>query len=307
MNCLFNLQAGRTTDETALLLVRGLHSAGRPVMLDPVRWLPLLPVAASVVAGASAEADPGWRPRCARGTTVRGIDVSKWQGDIDWDAVKAAGIEFAFIRVSDGAARPDPSFARNWAEAGRVGIARGAYQYFRPLEDADEQADLLLAAAGAPGPRDLPPVIDIEVSDGVEPREMARRMDRWARRVKKALGVRPVVYTSAKHWVELLAGSRSFRRHHLWIAHYDSDCPNTPTAWRRWTIHQVSQEAQVAGIAAPVDENRFHGSRRALARMSRRPTRSLLARYRRWQALAEADRLRREQAAASADDTPQTA
>ncbi len=270
-----------------------------------MRWLSLLPAAASILGAGAADADPGFRARCARGATLRGIDVSKWQGDIDWDAVKAAGIEFAFIRVSDGAARPDPAFARNWAEAGRVGIARGAYQYFRPLEDPEEQADLLLSAVGPPGPRDLPPVIDIEVSDGVEPREMARRMDRWARRVKKALAVRPLVYTSAKHWVELLAGSRTFRRHLLWVAHYDSDCPNTPSAWRRWTIHQVSQEAQVAGITAPVDENRFHGSRRALARMSRRPSRSALARYRRWQRLAEADRLRRE--AASADAIPAAA
>jgi len=269
-----------------------------------MRWLSLLPAAASLLGVSPADADPGFRARCARGATLRGIDVSKWQGDIDWDAVKADGIEFAFIRVSDGAALPDPTFARNWAEAGRVGIARGAYQYFRPLEDPEEQADLLLAAVGPPGPRDLPPVIDIEVSDGVEPRDLARRMDRWARRVKKALGVRPLVYTSAKHWVELLAGSRTFRRHLLWVAHYDSECPNTPSAWRRWTIHQVSQEAQVAGIAAPVDENRFHGSRRALARMSRRPSRSMLARYRKWQRQAEADRLRREQAAATAEAAP---
>ncbi len=247
----------------------------------------------------AAEADPGWRARCARGATVRGIDVSKWQGEIDWDAVKADGIQFAFIRVSDGAAA-DPTFARNWAEAGRVGIARGAYQYFRPLEDPAEQADLLLAAVGPPGARDLPPVIDIEVSDGVEPREMARRMSRWAARVKSALGVRPLVYTSAKHWALLLAGSRAFRRHLLWVAHYDVDCPSTPAAWRRWTIHQVSQQARVAGIAAPVDENRFHGSRRALVRMSRRPTRAALARYQRWQRRAEADRATREQAAAEA-------
>lgn len=266
-----------------------------------MRWLSLLPAVASILGVGAAEADPGVRTRCARGKTLRGIDVSKWQGEIDWDAVKADGIEFAFIRVSDGAARPDPAFARNWAEAGRVGIARGAYQYFRPLEDPEQQADLLLAAIGPPGPRDLPPVIDIEVADGVEPREMARRMGRWAARVTKAIGTRPLIYTSAIHWVELLAGSRLFRRHALWVAHYDVDCPSTPTAWRRWTIHQVSQEGQVAGVPAPVDENRFHGSRRALARLSRRPSRAALARYRRWQRQAEADRLRREQEQAASE------
>src|SRR6185503_4204226 len=117
----------------------------------------------------------------------------------DWDAVHGDGVHFAFIRVSDGAARPDPTFARNWAEAGRVGIARGAYQYFRPLEDPEEQADLLLEAIGPPDARDLPAVIDVEVSDGVAPREMARLIARWSARVYKATGVRPLIYTSAKN------------------------------------------------------------------------------------------------------------
>jgi lysozyme len=265
----------------------------------------MLPAAAWLLGPlAEADADPGWRARCARGKTLRGIDVSKWQGDIDWDAVRGDGVHFAFIRVSDGADRPDPLFARNWSEAGRVGLARGAYQYFRPLQDPDEQADLLLGAIGTPAARDLPPVIDVEVSDGVAPREMARRIGRWVSRVHNATGVRPLIYTSAKNWSQLVAGSRQFRRHALWIAHYDTECPNTPAAWRRWTIHQVSQQATVAGIAAPVDENRFQGSRRALARMARRPTRAAHARYRRWQKLAAADRLRRLEAAGS---TPTTA
>lgn len=270
-----------------------------------MRWLSLLPAAASILGiGSAAGADPGWRARCARGKTLRGIDVSKWQGDIDWEAVRGDGVDFAFIRVSDGAARPDPTFARNWAEAGRVGVARGAYQYFRPLEDPEEQADLLLEAIGPPGARDLPAVIDVEVSDGVAPREMARLIGRWSARVYKATGLRPLIYTSAKNWSALLGGSRLFRRHHLWIAHYDTDCPNTPAAWRRWTIHQLSQQARVAGIAAPVDENRFHGTRKALARMARKPTRAAHGRYRRWQRLAAAARLRREE---MADTVPTSA
>jgi len=217
--------------------------------------------------------------------------------------VRADAVHYAFIRVSDGAARPDPTFARNWAEAGRVGLVRGAYQYFRPLEDPEEQADLLLEAIGSPAARDLPPVIDIEVSDGVAPRELARSINRWMARVFKATGVRPLIYTSAKNWSQLVAGSRQFRRHALWIAHYDTECPNTPAAWRRWTIHQSSQQATVAGIAAPVDENRFQGSRRALARMARRPTRAAHARYRHWQKLAAADRLRRLEATESVPAT----
>ena len=69
---------------------------------------------------------------CADGETVEGIDISKWQGEIDWDAVAASGVKFAFIRVSDGLNYPDGYFSVNWRRAKEVGILRGAYQFFRP-------------------------------------------------------------------------------------------------------------------------------------------------------------------------------
>src|SRR5438045_3009672 len=72
-------------------------------------------------------ADPLAARVCATGATVKGIDVSKWQGTITWPKVKAAGIEYAFIRVSDGTASRDPKFATNWAGAKAAGIIRGPY------------------------------------------------------------------------------------------------------------------------------------------------------------------------------------
>src|SRR6188508_74828 len=71
---------------------------------------------------------------CADGATTKGIDVSKWQGTINWPAVKQGGVQFAFIRLSDGANYKDPKFATNWAGAKSAGIIRGVYQFFRPTQ-----------------------------------------------------------------------------------------------------------------------------------------------------------------------------
>src|SRR5687768_1787101 len=85
---------------------------------------------------------------CADGETVDGIDVSYWQGAIDWPAVAADGIEFAFIRASHGLGTVDTRYQENWAGARAAGIMRGTYQYFSPGEDVIAQADLMLEMMG---------------------------------------------------------------------------------------------------------------------------------------------------------------
>jgi lysozyme len=104
---------------------------------------------------------------CAETDTVAGIDVSRWQGEIAWNDVAEAGIDFAFVRVSDGLHHIDADFANNWAGTQENGIARGAYQFFRPNLDAFAQAELLLERMGPLEDGDLPPVIDVEVTGGL--------------------------------------------------------------------------------------------------------------------------------------------
>jgi len=276
-----------------------LRRLALPGILERVRAA--LAFLVTLIAAGTARAEGDWRARCPGRDRVRGIDVSKWQGEVDWRAVRAAGIRFAFIRVSDGTTVADPMFARNWHAARAAGVMRGAYQYFRPEEDPVEQADLLLEAMGALRAGDLPPALDLEVSGQVAPRELVRRVGRWVERVHRATGVKPVVYTSARHWAGLAGNSRKFRSHALWVAHYDVDCPDTPSGWRQWTFHQVSKQAVVAGIAGPVDENRFRGSWRALRRMTVRSDRAAASRWARWRKRAdrEAEIARRESSGAS--------
>src|SRR6478609_8516191 len=82
------------------------------------------------------------------GDAVHGIDVSSYETSIDWPMAKASGIDFAFIRVSDGLQYRDPKFATYWPDAKAAGLMRGAYQFFRPQQDPIAQADLLLNAIG---------------------------------------------------------------------------------------------------------------------------------------------------------------
>src|SRR5215831_3258147 len=104
---------------------------------------------------------------CADGVTVKGMDVSYYEASVDWAAAHADGIDFAFIRATDGVQYIDPKFPTYWAGAKAAGVIRGAYQFFRPAEDPIAQADLLLAKTGPYELGDLPPVIDVEVNGGL--------------------------------------------------------------------------------------------------------------------------------------------
>ena len=85
---------------------------------------------------------------CGVGPTIKGIDVAKYEPMINWADVAADGVEFAFVRVSDGTMFPDAYFDAHWAGSRAVGIKHGAYQFFRPSEDPIVQANMLLAKIG---------------------------------------------------------------------------------------------------------------------------------------------------------------
>ncbi|HWU87403.1 MAG TPA: GH25 family lysozyme, partial [Kofleriaceae bacterium] len=197
---------------------------------------------------------------CAAGETTLGVDVSKWQGAVNWTKVKAAGVQFAFVRLSDGTATRDAQFDTNWAGTKAAGIVRGAYQFFRPAQNVTTQADMMITAIGTYQPGDLPPVIDVEDDAGLAPATVASRVRTWVDRVQAALGVAPIVYTGKYFWRDEVGGPASFGPNPLWIAQYTSLCPDLPTPWSKWTFWQYTESGSIAGIAGPVDTNRFNGS-----------------------------------------------
>lgn len=195
---------------------------------------------------------------CPDGATVEGMDVSYWQGTIDWDAVASSGIEFAFIRVSDGHFE-DPQFERNWSEARRVGIIRGVYQFFRASQDPVSQAELLLRKMGPLEPGDLPPVADVEVTDGEPASVIIDHLHQWMNTIESAIGRKPIIYTAKYFWQDNV-GTDEFSHYPLWVAHWEVSCPNLPNQWSEWVFWQTTSSGSVAGVGSSrVDLDVFNG------------------------------------------------
>lgn len=205
---------------------------------------------------------------CAAGPTLDGIDVSAWQETVDWTKVKNAGIDFAFIRVSDGLGYVDAYFPANWAGAKQAGIVRGAYQFVRFDEDIIAQADLLVAKVGTLGETDLPPVIDVESTDGQSPAVIAQKVGQWIERVEQKTGKRPIIYTGKYFWNDNV-GSSAFADDPLWIPQYGPVCPDLPDPWTTWAFFQTSDKGSVPGVSGNCDVNLFNGDMAALLALAR--------------------------------------
>jgi len=200
---------------------------------------------------------------CPDGATLDGIDVSYWQGTVDWYAVANDGIDFAFVRVSDGLTYYDTEFQNNWAGTRNAGIVRGAYQYFRPGEDAVAQAELLLSEMGPLQPGDLPPVLDVETTDGYSSSHIVAAIHDWMDTVETEIGRMPIIYTGSWFW-ESSVGSSDFEDYPLWVANWFVSCPDTPDQWNHWEFWQTSAHGSVDGISGAVDTNVFNGDMAAL-------------------------------------------
>ncbi|HSK03919.1 MAG TPA: GH25 family lysozyme, partial [Kofleriaceae bacterium] len=207
---------------------------------------------------------------CADGPTVFGIDVSRFQGAIDWQQVAGAGVVFAYIQISRSVTDLDPRFDENWRRAKEVGILRGAYQRFHPGQDVPTQADIFLSRLGPFQAGDLPPMLDVEDADGLPAATIAARVRQWLDLVEPVVGVRPIIYTGFYFWRDQVGGA-DFSGYPLWIANYSATCPLVPPAWSRWTIHQYSSTAVLPGITAnTVDVNKFNGTLEQLEALGRR-------------------------------------
>lgn len=203
---------------------------------------------------------------CPGTSKVYGIDVSYYQGNINWSAVRSAGKQFAIVRVSDGTGFRDPKFEANWRGAKGAGLLVGAYQFFRPTQDATAQADLMVNALNSLGysGADLPPVLDVEVTDGVSAGTIASRVNTWLARVKSRTNRMPVIYSSPGFWGGLGSPTPN-PLPYLWVAHWGVSCPNLPKPWGRLRFWQYSDKGSVSGISGAVDLDVYNGPLSELA------------------------------------------
>lgn len=191
------------------------------------------------------------------GSTVQGIDVSHFQGVVDWQQVAQAGMSFAFAKATEGITYTDPQFAVNWAGIQAAGLLRGAYHFFEANDDATAQAQHFLSmvqlAAG-----DLPPVLDVETTAGVSNSQIWSGVSTWLQLVEQETGRQPILYTAPGFWSSHQP-DLALTRYPLWLADYAAQ-PTLPTGWTSWLFWQHSQTGSVAGVTGAVDLDLFNGT-----------------------------------------------
>jgi lysozyme len=199
---------------------------------------------------------------------VSGIDVSHYQGAIEWDELAADGHDFAFIKATEGKELKDKAFFVNWTLAGKTGMRRGAYHFFRPEVKAEQQARNFFAAVQLV-PGDLPPVIDVENRGKLSAKQLVTRVTRLAEMMEIHYGVKPILYTGQNFYNRFLAGQ--FDDYPLWLARYDVDEPVT-VCGRPYTFWQYTDRGRLPGIHGNVDRNVFMGSHLDLAMLCLPPS-----------------------------------
>ena len=184
------------------------------------------------------------------------MDVSHYQGAIDWDALAADGHDFAFIKATEGKDLKDKAFFANWTLAGKTGIRRGAYHFFRPEVAPEDQARNFFTSVDlAPG--DLPPVIDVEDRGRLSPFQLSENVKQIGKMLELRYGVKPIIYTGQNFYNRFLAGQ--FDDYPLWLARYDRDEPVT-VCGRPFEFWQYTDRAKLPGVTGYIDRNVFTGT-----------------------------------------------
>ena len=195
------------------------------------------------------------------GATAQGIDVSSWQGDIDWDSVKDAGIDFAIIRLGYWTNGVDKKLERNVAECERVGIPWGAYLYSycsnpsQAAMEADHAIELLGRLKSHGYTPDLPIYFDMEDDDLLKGnRDFAGMATQFCEKIEAA-GYSAGVYANKNWWTNYLTSS-VFNNWTQWVAQYNSVC----TYQGPYRVWQYTSSGSVPGISGTVDINYSYGN-----------------------------------------------
>ncbi len=196
---------------------------------------------------------------------VHGVDVAKYQGEIDWAQVKASGQAFAFIKATEGADRLDDRFAQNWQAASQAGLARGAYHFSYWCSPMSAQAEWFKRNVPV-DPTALPPVLDLEWNSKSPtcprsvPRDIAIASIRsFISAIEQHYRKRPILYTDINFHRDVLSDG-VFAEYPVWVRSV-KDLPQMRYPGRQWSFWQYSDKSAVPGITGLVDRNAFAGSR----------------------------------------------
>jgi lysozyme len=193
---------------------------------------------------------------------IHGVDISRWQGNIDWTKLRSQGANFAYIKSTDGGDHLDPMFHKNWNSAGKAGLKRGAYHFFYWCRSGADQAKWFIR--NVPKSQNaLPPVIDVEYnhtsSCKARPSKanVLKKMKSFMDALEAHYGQRPIIYTAPDFYDDNLRGQ--FTSHQFWLrsvaAHPSKTYPD-----RRWVFWQYSGTGLSHGVKGQIDLNVFNGN-----------------------------------------------
>ncbi len=194
---------------------------------------------------------------------VRGVDVSRYQGEIDWQTLAGEGISFAFIKATEGSSYTDPCFAENFAEARTTSLAVGAYHFFSFDSPGITQAENFIRTV-SPFAGMLPPVIDIEFYGTYDREPMPRetvntQLTILLEKLEAYYGVRPILYVTEETYATYLAGG--FAQYDIWIRNVLTK-PSLSDG-RLWTFWQFTNRGTLDGYRGEekfIDMNVFAGT-----------------------------------------------
>lgn len=180
---------------------------------------------------------------------TRGIDVSKYQGNINWTKVaKDSTIKFVYIKATEGTSIQDPMYRTNITKAKKAGLLVGSYHLYSSKTTAYQQMGNIRKMIKK-NEQDLVPVLDIEGHHSG--RLYMERVDKLLELMEKEYGVKPIIYTSEKLYKTHFA-TKKYRKYHIFIANYRG-YPST-----RFTLWQYTERGHCNGISGYVDFNRLH-------------------------------------------------
>ena len=197
-----------------------------------------------------------------------GIDISHHNGgDIVWDSLYVLTdkrgktirdhhlakdirpVSFVFIKATEGVSMVDKDFKRNWQDAGRSGLRRGAYHFFRSSKDGEAQARLFIKTVGDLRFKDLPPVLDIEtIHRGGSMKKLNEEALKWLKAIETHYGKKPIVYAGSSFAKDYLSKDIT-ENYPVWIALYEKAQPS----FEGWTWWQFTDKAVVKGVPGLVD------------------------------------------------------
>lgn len=194
---------------------------------------------------------------------VRGVDVSSYQGDIDWKTLASQDISFAFIKATEGSSFTDPQFAYNYEQAQQTHLRIGAYHFFSYDSGGDTQAEHFISTV-YPVDNMLPPVIDLEFYGDYDKnppdRETVRQqLDIMLDKLQSYYGMKPIIYATEKSYSLYLAGA--YDAYDIWIRNVIGN-PNLSDQ-REWTFWQYTNRARLKGYHGKekyIDLNVFDGT-----------------------------------------------